>query len=337
MQLSSFASMRRTPALGLGFVVAIATGVAAAGTSGCGVRTPLGEELGGAGLAKGNEGAADAGVPDVGPTSVGASPDAGAAGDAGGEDASAEDANLDDDGALPATDLGDVLFTSGVYGNGAMPTLAATAVFYPSVSATGCAVTEVAGCMLEVCTALNNSELVGAGTIAMSGGAYPVVLEETSPGQYGLPVYGDGGVLAAWHGGEQLFVSGAGETVPAFSASLTAPTQVTVTTPVPGMIARSTPFTLAWFQASAGRLEIALKVAGGSTQSYLSCGFDVASGTGVVPAEALGALPAGNAGIAVQTVVERTVAAGPWEVRVFAQADAQDATGAEWRGSVGLE
>jgi hypothetical protein len=249
-----------------------------------------------------------------------------------------DDAAMLADVALPPADLGNVLLTSGSYEDGTIQPLIAQAVFYPSVAATGCSIAPLDGCTLETCVAGAGSTapLVGAGSITITGGAYPLVLTEPTPDS----VYGpamDGGLLALWNGGEGLVVTASGDVVPAFAGSLIAPTQVTVTTPMPSSIVRSSPLALSWSGASAGKLTVDLSAGTGTNDYYLECQFDVSAGTGTIPAAALAVLPAGSAGMTVSTLDRVDVEDGAWTVQIFAQTNASDTSGAEYEGTGGVK
>ncbi len=224
------------------------------------------------------EGAVDAGHVDTGTTGTGEGIDDGGAGV---------------DIALPATDLGDIVLTSGTYQSGAKQELEATGVFYPSVTQTGCTVVGIDGCTLERCVD-SYPTIVGAGSIAVAGGLYPLLLTPGAVGVYG-PEADDGGALTLWHGGETLVVSGSGGAVPPFTGSVVAPMQVTVLTPMPGLVARGEGFGVQWFQASPGRVAVDFTTVVENGHDYLDCQFDVATAYGTVPPDALSALPPGAA------------------------------------------
>ena len=297
---------------------------------GCGVRTPLEPPLVEIVFA-------DSGVSAVGslsPVDSGASVDASDAAEERLEDGSASD-----DVALPPGDLGNVVLTSGAYQNGAMQTLVAQAVFYPSVTATGCTVAPVAaGCTLETCAGEPNgpAPLAGAGTIDVTGGFYPLVLDEQTPSTPYAPVV-NGGSLTLWHGGEDLVVTASGGVVPAFTGDVVAPTQVTVLTPMPQAVSRASALSFSWFGASAGKLTVDLGDMGASADYYLECQFDVGAQTAEIPPQVLQMLPAGTARLTVSTVDRIEVGAGPWEVKIFAQTDANDMNGEDYSAILPLE
>jgi hypothetical protein len=298
----------------------------------CGIRTPLELEEASLTIEK------DAGHPVIAPVvDAGAPFDADTHVDSG---EAIDDAGAGIDVALPAADLGDILLTSGAYSSGSGQTLKTAAVFYPSVAATGCTVALVAGCKIETCTATTpgGAPLASAGSIAITGGAYPLVLQPGSGNLYGTPVPdGDSGVEVLWHGNETLHVSASGADVPAFTADVLAPTQVTVVTQLPTSISRLNPFDVSWFKKSAGQVAVDVSSTAGGTSYYLECLFDVAAGFGEVPQAALAQIAGGTGTLSVFTVTKQTVSAGGWTVGTFAQTDANDPNGAEWAGPIGIQ
>ena len=295
----------------------------------CGVRTPLSEPT--------YEGTFVEGT-DAGTIVTISRPDAtivDAQGTDEGEDAGVDGANADV--ALPPDNLGNVILTSGDYASGTIPTLAAQAVFFPSVTATGCSIAPVvAGCTLETCTsATTSAPVTSAGSIAVTGGAFPLLLAQS--GVTYAPV-AEAGALALWKGGEDLVVTASGATVPAFVGDVVAPTQVTVLTAMPTTISRGAPLTFSWFGASAGALTVNLSATSSAgADYYLECQFDVGVGSGVVPAEALTTMPAGIAGLTVSTMDRTNVTAGSWVISIFAQTNANDTNDAQYAGDVELE
>jgi hypothetical protein len=295
----------------------------------CGVRTSLLDDLGEAAPYE------DAAAPT--PDAAASTPDATASSGADGEGAS--DAGDSADVALPATDLGDIFLTSGgVYADASVEALVAEAQFFPSVAATGCVVSAVAGCTFETCpTAVEGpGAFASAGAITVTGGGFPLELDQTDGGEY-APLPNGGSATALWVGGEALTVSAAGDTVPSFVEEVAAPTQLTVLTPMPPILSRAAPFAFSWLGASAGQVTVDVSEPGGATGSFLECQFDVATGTGTVPREALSQLPPGTVLLTVSTVTLTTVSPGPWLVRTFLQTNAADPTGLEYSGDVSLE
>ena len=243
--------------------------------------------------------------------------------------------------ALPATNLGDILLTSGSYEGGAIQTLVAKAVFYPSVLASGCSVAPIAGCRLETCTAQGAPPpaLAHAGVIAVGGGLYPLVLQPDQGGVYG-PVAStpasDGGPMSLWTGGEELSVASTGGAVPPFNVSVVAPRQLSVATPLPTKIARDADLAFEWSGASAGRVTIDVNATAAATAYYLECKFDVAAGAGSLPKEALAALPAGVGVLTVSSVTRAQVSDGAWTVVALAQTNASGADGVEYTSIVAI-
>jgi hypothetical protein len=125
--------------------------------------------------------------------------------------------------------------------------------------------------------------------------------------------------------GDTLTVSAPGDLVPAFSATVTAPAQPTVTSPpVAGgmqlMWTRSSDLPLTWSGGAAGTLQVALIASGQAMvpPSGINCTFAASDGTGAIPGAALQLLPTGPAAVYVTVGSQSVVAAGSWSVTVSA-------------------
>jgi hypothetical protein len=255
--------------------------------------------------------------------------------------ADAGPADAPEDVALPARDLGNVFLTSGAYDNGAVETIAASAAFFTDVSQSGCSVQRVGGagdsCTLEICAPPTGPQtLSNAGIIQVSGGAFPLVMQQDSTGGYDLAV--DGGLRPLWLGGESLTIDANGADVPPFTARLTAPTQIIFTLPFPTMITRTQPVALEWLGDSGGKVAFDLAVTASSTRTYLECRFDPAAKQGIVPTRVLSLLPASaTATLSISTLDQSDVHAGGWLVKTFAQTYASDQSGAACNALVDLQ
>ena len=293
----------------------------------CGIRTPLTDGLHDESLAAGDAGKGAAAPPADAAPGADAADSGPAIGDAGA------------DVALPPTNLGNILLTSGAYQSGTIQTLKGSAAFYSSVAASGCSVAPVGGCTLETCTPTGVAyPYASAGVIDVSGGLYPLVLQAGSGGLYAPPApAGDGGALTLWHGGETLIMTASGRDVPPFAINLTAPRQITMVSPLPSLIARSADLWFSWFGASAGMLTVDLNASAGPVSYYLECQFDVGAGGAAIPQAALAALPAGVGTLTVSTVSKSEVSTGGWKVIAFAQTNANGPDGLEYVETVGVE
>jgi hypothetical protein len=303
-------------ALAAGALAACAGAVVA-----CGVRTPLNDEE-----------LVVVYVEAGAPASVGPSP----------KDASspskaldASDANEAPDVALPPTDLGNVLLTSGPSEDGGAQSFSASASFFPSVAATGCNIEALFGCTLETCVGTTDDVLVSAGTIEVAGGLYPLTLVQQGNGTYGPS---DDAGAPLWQGGESLVIASSGGVVPSFTVRVVAPRQIDVDTMFPSSIARTTQFSVDWDGVSTGMVAVDLSVQGASKAYYLECQFDPQTTVhGVVPANALAALPAGSALLTVSTLQRTDVTAGSWTISTFVQTNGTSPYTGEYTGVVRLE
>jgi hypothetical protein len=321
-----------------GWILASFAGLAGGGVAcasavlvaGCGVRTPLTDVLHVEPLAATDAGKDAAVVTVPGDAETPETPDAGV-------DAAATVSDAEADVALPTSNLGNVFLTSGAYQSGAVQTLKAQAAFYPSVPAAGCSVALVGGCKLETCgpSSATTSGLASAGSIAVSGGLYPLLLQPGLGNVY--EPASDGGSLALWHGGEGLIVTSSGGQVPAFAANLTAPRQVSVLTPMPLLIPKTSALPFTWFGDSAGNVVIDLNTTNATGAYYLECSFDVGAGAGSLPAAALAALPGGAGVLTIGTASKSIVYAGGWQIDAFAQTNANGPDGLEYTGTMPIE
>jgi hypothetical protein len=244
--------------------------------------------------AAGPDAATTSGTPDAAVRPDGALiPDA-----APGPDAGAAD-------AAPAVAGGSVVITQ-TPGNQASYTVSATFAF----SGNGCTSSPVGACRTFVCTPGSSPTLVSAGTVTVSGGELaPVVMSPDGTNAY-TNAFAAG---LAYSPGESLRFQGSGGGqggVPAFDEMVTAPSQVTVTSPVlpmgmPLHVDTSMDFTVAWTagQSPEGQVEILLTEATSPADPahIVSCRVAVDASQFTVPASVMQTLGAGPGTIAVQT------------------------------------
>jgi hypothetical protein len=173
-----------------------------------------------------------------------------------------------------------------------------------------------------------------AGQISVSGGMVDLMVTPGMDGTY-PPATGTGQLYA---GGETLNVTAAGDEVPAFAQSVTAPNTVTVSSPsvASGTISvdRSAELSVTWTDGTAGEVTVRLTgfettMAGGSRTVSLACTFDAASGSGTIPPTTLGDLPGSGAtgSFSVETAASTDVMASGWLVTINASATARGDTG----------
>lgn len=173
-----------------------------------------------------------------------------------------------------------------------------------------------------------------AGAITLSGGTGTATITPDANGVY-ADVNKPGSTL--WAGGETLSVQAAGGDVPAFSGTITAPSQLTITSPalVTGNswpIPRSSDFAMTWTGDSAGQLTVTIRAFtnGNQHRTDATCRFAAATHAGSIPASVLGQLPAGSGAIVALVASDQAIAAGGWTVHVQALSGAVDPTGAAY-------
>jgi len=291
---------------------------------GCGERTSLttecawgsdceGEPVAAAPPDGGNRDAANEPVeasPDTSTTTV--TPDASGVADA------AEDV------AYPASDLADIFVVSGVYATGASSSV--EAFFYTSPASLGCTRSVVAGCVKTVCgpPLVTASEgLASAGSLSVTAGSSDLTLAQEDAGDYSSTA-----ASVSFNGGDPILVSATGGDVDPFTMATTAPNEIVVTA-MPSIVTRTQPFTVEWTGTSAGNVAVDLQVTTSDGDEYLECLFDPRAGQGVVPSEALVALPAGTGAASVGAITVTEIAVGTWAVKAIAESYATDTRGNE--------
>jgi hypothetical protein len=173
-----------------------------------------------------------------------------------------------------------------------------------------------------------------AGTLTITGGQAPVVLAPVvdSLTDGGLAfTYDVSTVATPISPGDSLTITATGATVPAFSVDLVVPQPVTLTSPDPAgamsasgwTISRSRDLPFAWTGGSTGNVRFWVGQSVGATSTIIDCEAPASSGSGVIPAAALGYLtpaPAGyngpSASFGISSRQEFTV--DGWDITVAA-------------------
>jgi hypothetical protein len=158
-----------------------------------------------------------------------------------------------------------------------------------------------------------------AGQITISGGTPTVMLTPDGTSKY-TPF---SQATALWTGATTFTVSAAGDVVPAFSTTLTAPAQPDFTAPTfptSGSIAidRSTDFQVTW-TGGGGGIVLAQLQTNTPQAEFVRCTYDGAANGGTIPTAALQLVQAGATGnLAVAVTNSVDVTAGDWTVTVTA-------------------
>jgi len=133
-------------------------------------------------------------------------------------------------------------------------------------------------------------------------------------------------------GGETLTASAPGDTVPAFTQTVTAPSRVTVTQPAClsggcGALDRSTPYRVNWSGGTQGTVTVTLFGNDGTNSIGVSCTATAAAGTLSVPTSLLAHLPGSSmASLSVATTNETAFSAGDWATKFTARDTAVSGT-----------
>jgi hypothetical protein len=140
---------------------------------------------------------------------------------------------------------------------------------------------------------------VSAGAITISGGAgQPISLVPDASNRYS-PFSMPAELFPA---GQTINLAASGATAPAYTASVTMPGQVTITSPAKpaGSLAvtRSQDFTITWSSQMTDIVEVSAS-SNPDPNTELVCAFPAAAGSGTVPAALLAMLPAGMGGMSV--------------------------------------
>lgn len=181
---------------------------------------------------------------------------------------------------------------------------AAFAYFWdaPGAAAGECVLDTQGACTVTICAGGTPAQptTISAGAITVTGNKSLTLLPDAM-NEYEMVV--ESGLL--WDPGQNVTVSVAGATVPAFTHAQLASSAVTITSPAappadtPLMVDRGQDLEVAWTGGSTGAVTMMWKVdASQPDDSFVSilCRFAAADGAGTVPTAALQALPASGTG-----------------------------------------
>jgi hypothetical protein len=228
------------------------------------------------------------------------------------------------------------------------PSWSAGAYFYSSdeTGVSTCTQKDEGPCVVTTCqpTGAQNPtyDELSAGGITISGGAQSVTLA-APPGDGAYEAKsGTGTVL--WHGGEQLKFQASGAAVPAFSASVTAPSAPVVSSPPLPSPGQALHFgkngqTFSWSGGAAGKFIVILagQAQQGAVTTSVRCAFSAAAGTGTVPAGAIAAIPQSSGSFMVMVENESIVTAGEWPVSLRLTTVANTPNGSYFSGVASFE
>jgi hypothetical protein len=151
----------------------------------------------------------------------------------------------------------------------------------------------------------------------------PVKLDAPQPmGMFAGQYFAFNDYMPLYDSGVTLTVSGAGDTAPAFSTSVVAPAQPTMTQPSgPNqqlMLARGQDLSLAWKNGAGGTLALSLAISTMTSLEGVDCTFPIADNSGTVPAAVLAKLPSGSGQVYLTVASTQTVTVGSWTIAVSA-------------------
>ncbi|MBS1152445.1 MAG: hypothetical protein H6Q89_4143 [Myxococcaceae bacterium] len=197
------------------------------------------------------------------------------------------------------------------------------------VTTPGCTTTDAVNCTALRCLPVDGGTADAgltithqtAGVITLTGTKQSIRLVIPDGGNTYPPVAAS---TQWWDGGENLFASAAGGTVPAFSnRSITAPSMLNITSPgCPltgcGTFNRNTPLTFTWAGGSAGTVVVQLTTRKGAAFSSVTCSFPATAGAGTIPAATLGLLHStvdgGSGFVGINNTHSSNFTAGAWDV-----------------------
>ncbi len=208
-----------------------------------------------------------------------------------------------------------------------------------------CTTTVQGACLVTQCSS-NNFPVQGtfesAGKITITGGAIPsggIVLTPGANGAYAV----DSAATKLWSGGETMQVSSVGAIVPAFTQTVAAPNQATVTAPAisqaqPTLVNRAQPFVVTWTGGGAGDVVVVLNDTNASgAGTSLLCSFAASASSGTVPAAALSGLQPGSGKISVQAWDRVTFAQGDWSLSLVAVSPCVNMSGMQASGTTTIQ
>lgn len=273
------------------------------------------------------DGAGGSGDDAAGPSTTGGAGGAGAGGEgpggpgAGGGDAGGGGDAPEWEGEPLPTRIGAVSIRTLPDADGPEPEYgAATAYFFDYDGSTGCSRIVDGPCAVYRCMPPDPITGTEAGVITVTGTTPPVTLEPDAVGQADPSYTKVQSEAPLWAEGDVVTVSAAGGVVPAFEATLVAPTRATITTPDLAqdvVVTRAAGLDLAWSaEGQGGVLAVSIGVPG-DVAYQLVCGFPIDDGAATIPAAMLAHLPAGtDARIGFSNRADEIVDAGGFEVTV---------------------
>jgi hypothetical protein len=209
----------------------------------------------------------------------------------------------------------------------------ANATFLPGGPAYRCPETRFGACVYYACTRRTPDSLPvpSAGVIDVTGGTSTLTFTPLTDGTYDTVTRQS----SLWTSPVMLDVTAAGAEIPAFAGAWSTPARVTVSAPVPSdpwVVTRSGDVTLVWTGGTTEEVVATFGSLASNDPTEVECTFPASAGTGVVPAAALGMLPAGDGYYGVVSRTRSVVGAGVWHVTLRAESDAVTTSQAPFYG-----
>lgn len=219
--------------------------------------------------------------------------------------------------------------TIGVSTNAAMGSALAgysTFASFLEMGPSGCDLTTHGDCAVARCDFTDpppTTTFASAGDITVTGGIEPVTMKPSVDKTYDYA----SGTQQLFQGGEQLQFSAAGDDIPAFTATITAPPTLELQQPssTPVSLQKTGDFVAAWTPVSDAVVEIEFSLQPSATEIVnVRCSFDASAGTGTIPASIVSELPSGTSGdMNIALVRSPSVAPGAeWIIAVYAEHEA---------------
>jgi hypothetical protein len=199
----------------------------------------------------------------------------------------------DDSGpdAAPPGHAGGVALSSLKSTSPALASTAASAAFTDSACTQSA---RTGGCYIQTCTP--SQTYVSGGTVTISGGSETITLMPRADNMYQT----FSAMTEVFQPGQMASVSTTGGTAPAYMATLTMPSRITITAPAKSTTAvgvdRTQDYTITWSGGTSGDVEL---FASSTTNpnSYVICAIPASAGSGTILSALLSMLPAGMGSI----------------------------------------
>lgn len=186
---------------------------------------------------------------------------------------------------------------------------------------------------------------VSAGKLTISGGSKTIEITPKADNTY-APSTSNSQTL--WTGGEQLTakLEGAAGGLPAFQASLTAPSRLKITAPLLAAdagkdsildVTRSAGLSLAWTGSTTGTLVAYFSSTTGVEAHTLLCRFSPAAGSAQVPKEALATLTTGEGFFDIYVEEKSTPTVKDWDVSFNVSTNTNSGSGANMTGTARIK